>query len=273
MILRPPPCGGLFRSSPILCLGLRRVTVRAAGSSLEAEFYDFLSILAYRVWHVLGTSRRGQIAVFRALRLCMVWDFSSERECVELKRLVPAGYHIGLHIKDTTPLHRLLGYPASWVAHYTAQAYALRDPVVAWGLSEVGCLRWSAITLSDPFDILGQARAHGLVYGATVSTGPFDARTIGSVARPDRELTDEELAQAEVLITDLHRRLMPPRPLTPAQVEALRLIAKGHRYADAADALQISQSALKARITAARQHLRGRSTAEAIQRAASYDLL
>jgi hypothetical protein len=36
---------------------------------LEAEFYDFLSILAYRLWHVLGTSRRGQIAVFRALRL------------------------------------------------------------------------------------------------------------------------------------------------------------------------------------------------------------
>jgi len=47
-------------------------------------------------------------------------------------------------------------------------------------------LRWSAITLPDPFDILGQARAHGLVYGATVSTGPLDARTIGSVARPDR---------------------------------------------------------------------------------------
>ncbi|MDC1058615.1 autoinducer binding domain-containing protein [Planktomarina temperata] len=203
----------------------------------------------------------------------MVWDFSFERECVELKRLAPAGYHIGLHIKDTTPLHRLLDYPASWVAHYTAQAYVLRDLVVAWGLSEVGCLRWSAITLPDPFDILGQARAHGLVYGATVSTGSLDARTIGSVARPDRELTDEELAQAEVLITDLHRRLMPPRPLTPAQLEALRLIAKGYRYADAADALQISQSALKARITAARQHLRARTTAEAIQRAASYDLI
>jgi LuxR family transcriptional regulator len=56
-------------------------------------------------------------------------------------------------------------------------------------------------------------------------------------------------------------------------VEALRLIAKGYRYADAADALQISQSALKARITAARQYLRARTTAEAIQRAASYDLI
>ena len=187
----------------------------------------------------------------------MDWDFSAEHECAELKRLAPAGYHIALHIKDTTPLHRLLDYPTSWVAHYTAQAYGLRDPVVAWALSEIGSVRWSAITLPDPLDILGQAGAHGLVYGATVSTGPLDARTIGSLARSDRELTDQELARAEVIITQLHQRL----------------IAKGYRYADAAKALQISQSALKARITAARHHLRARTTAEAIQRAASYDLI
>ena len=71
----------------------------------------------------------------------------------------------------------------------------------------------------------------------------------------------------------LHRRVMPPRPLSTAQVEALRLIAKGYRYADAAGALQISQSALKARITAARQQLHARTTAEAIQRAASCNLI
>jgi LuxR family transcriptional regulator len=55
--------------------------------------------------------------------------------------LVPVGYDIALHIKDTTPLHRLLDYPDSWVAHYRAQVYGLRDPVVAWALSEVGSLR------------------------------------------------------------------------------------------------------------------------------------
>jgi hypothetical protein len=35
----------------------------------------------------------------------MDWDFSAKHECAELKRLAPAGYHIALHIKDTTPLH------------------------------------------------------------------------------------------------------------------------------------------------------------------------
>lgn len=91
-----------------------------------------------------------------------------------------------------------------------------------------------------------------MAYGATVSIGPLDARTIGSVARSEREFSDEELVRVELLITDLHRQVMLPRPLSTAQAEALRFIAKGYRYADAADALQISQSALKARITAAR---------------------
>jgi len=109
----------------------------------------------------------GQIAEVKGFAR-MVWDFSFEHECAELKQLAPVGYDIALHIKDTTPVHRLLDYPDSWVAHYRAQVYGLRDPVVAWALSEVGSLRWSAITLSDPFDILGQARAHGLAYRATV---------------------------------------------------------------------------------------------------------
>jgi hypothetical protein len=46
------------------------------------------------------------------------------------------------------------------------------------------------------------------------------------VARSDREFSDEELVWVELLITDLHRRVMPPRPLSTAQFEALRLIAK-----------------------------------------------
>ena len=82
----------------------------------------------------------------------------------------------------------------------------------------------------------------------------------------------KRLTLVEVFITDLHWQLMPPRPLTPAQVKALRLIGKGYLYTDAMDALQISQSALKAQITAARQYLRARNTAEAIQQAYSCDL-
>ncbi|MEL7177474.1 MAG: LuxR C-terminal-related transcriptional regulator, partial [Pseudomonadota bacterium] len=65
----------------------------------------------------------------------------------------------------------------------------------------------------------------------------------------------------------------PPENLTPAQIEALKLIAEGHRHAAAAAELNISESALKARLTSARQRLLARTTAEAIQRARDYRLL
>ena len=55
--------------------------------------------------------------------------------------------------------------------------------------------------------------------------------------------------------------------------EALGLIASGMRHADAAKKVNISQSALKARLTAARTKLLARTTAEAIQRAKDYRML
>ena len=65
----------------------------------------------------------------------------------------------------------------------------------------------------------------------------------------------------------LHEATDPPDSLTEAQKEALRLIADGHRHTAAAAKIGISESALKARLTSARDRLMARTTAEAIQRA------
>ncbi|MEM9437224.1 MAG: LuxR C-terminal-related transcriptional regulator, partial [Pseudomonadota bacterium] len=70
-----------------------------------------------------------------------------------------------------------------------------------------------------------------------------------------------------------HVLTQPPERLTEAQLTALRFIAEGERYAAAAAKLNISESALKARLTAARDKLFARTTAEAIQRAKDYGLL
>jgi LuxR family transcriptional regulator len=65
----------------------------------------------------------------------------------------------------------------------------------------------------------------------------------------------------------------PPTKLSKAQVDALRLIADGDRYAAAAAKLKISESALKARLNSVRQALLARTTAEAVQRARDYRLI
>lgn len=190
-----------------------------------------------------------------------------------LSNLAPAGFSAGLHIRFASPLIYVRTYDEAWTKVYDENAYALRDPLVFWGLGVKGHTRWSAIKLPDPFNILGQARSHGLVYGAVISCGPITSRSIIGMAHNEREFTDAEVAEAAKIVKNLHIAAEPPTELTPAQVEALRLLADGDRHAAAAAKLGISESAFKARLQSARVRLGARTTAQALKKAREYQLL
>ena len=199
--------------------------------------------------------------------------FGIETHLERLDQIAPNGFFFGLHIRHTLPLFTHQTYPSLWVNHYIREAYALRDPIIAWGLDRVGTCRWSEIDIPDPFNILGQAQEFGMNFGIAVSFGSLNSRTIATASRPDREFTDTEIASFADVIDALHTIYQPPESLTDAQTEALRRIAEGDRYAAAAAKLGISQSAFKARLTAARSSLQARTTVEAIQKARDYRLL
>ncbi len=188
-------------------------------------------------------------------------------ELKNLARIATGGYFIGLHIRFTSPLFTFQTYDQSWIDHYTENGFVLRDPMTAWGFSRTGWIRWSDPALLDPFGLFKEAAQYGLNFGMTVACGPIKSRTIASFARPDRELGDEEITKIERTVLRLHDLSEPPEALTEAQIEALKMIAGGDRFAAAAEKLGISESALKARITTARNRLMARTTAEAIQRA------
>lgn len=196
-----------------------------------------------------------------------------DRELQTLGEFAPAGYFLGLHIRFTSPLMSFTTYDPAWTEHYTNNGYVLRDPMTAWGFCTTGSTRWSNKKIPDPFGIFKEAASYGLRYGVTISCGPISSRTIASLARADREFLDEEIDQIEQLVFRLHDITEPPQKLTKAQIEALKCIAEGDRYAAAAAKLGISESALKARLTSARQRLMSRTTAEAIQRAKDYGLI
>lgn len=191
----------------------------------------------------------------------------------ELDALSPAGYFVGLHIRFSSPLMSFQTYDQAWLDHYTENGYVLRDPMTGWGFSTTGWIRWSDPGLLDPFGLFKEAAEYGLKHGLTVSCGPIKSRTISSFARADREFDDGEVETIVGIVHRLHEMSEPPHDLTKAQVEALRCIAGGDRHAAAAAKLGISESALKARITAARTRLMARTTAEAIQRAKDYRLM
>lgn len=194
-------------------------------------------------------------------------------ELHRLSLIAPAGYFVGLHIRFTAPLFTFQTYDQRWLDHYTEKGYVLRDPMVAWGFSKTGTIRWSDPELPDPFGLFAEAASFGLKFGCTISHGPINSRTIASFARDDREFEDREVAALQEIVLRMHDITEPPEELTKAQVEALRCIAGGDRHAAAAEKLGISESALKARITSARIRLMARTTAEAIQRAKDYRLI
>ena len=190
-----------------------------------------------------------------------------------LSKLAPSGLFYALHFRFALPLVHYFSFPQEWTDRYTEQAFALRDPVIAWGFGNTGTSRWSEITLPDPADILGQAKAFGMDYGFVVSVGTIKSRTIASGARSDREFTDAEIEKFAKIIETMHRLSEPPGSLTRAQIEALRLIEAGDRHTAAAAKLNISESALKARLASSRNALNARTTVEAIQIARNLKLL
>lgn len=191
----------------------------------------------------------------------------------ELGDQTPGGYFLGLHIRFAAPLMMFQTYNPLWSDHYSRNAYALRDPMLAWGISRTGATRWSEIDLPDPFGIMDEAAHFGLTYGVCISCGPMVSRTVGGIARNDREFTDEEIADATGIVLRLHHETQPPDHLTVAEKEALLVIASGERYAAGAARLGISESAIKARLSSARRKLFARTTAEALQRAKDYRLI
>jgi LuxR family transcriptional regulator len=198
---------------------------------------------------------------------------SLESGLSRLSKLAPQGYALGLHIRFASAHIMIQTYDPRWTEVYTQKGYMLCDPMVSWGFGNEGSVRWSGIGYPDPHNIFEQAKTFGLNFGIAVSYGPTSSRSIGGFARSDREYNDREIHEIQGIVQKLHVASTPPESLTTAERMALRLVAKGSRYAEAAAVLGISESALKARLRSARDRLFARTTAEAIQRAQEYKLL
>lgn len=190
-----------------------------------------------------------------------------------LETLAPAGYTAGVHIRFAAPLYLKSTYPEAWQELYADNSYALRDPLVFWGISKVGRTRWSEVALPDPFGVLRQAAEHGLPYGAVVSCGKITSRTIVGVARADREFTDAEIAEVEAAARDLHAQAAPPADLAPEEKAALRLVDGGRSPEVAATVMGMPRGELEGWLAAARDRLGVATTGEALDRARAFKMI
>ncbi len=188
-------------------------------------------------------------------------------------QLAPAGFAVLVRIRNGRPMHIENRYDAEWQSHYAKQSYYLRDPLIAWGLGNTGYISWDDPQIVDPAGVVEDAKAHGLNYGVTIATGCDEVRSFAGLARRDRPFAPAECRDAVKALERLHNDSTATLKLTEAQLEALRLVAAGERYTRAAALLDISESALKARLKSARQVLGARTVAEAVHAAKARGLL
>jgi LuxR family transcriptional regulator len=198
---------------------------------------------------------------------------------LDLGLLAPAGHYLALRVGFAFPMEEVQALPPAWVEIYTQQGYMLADPIVRWGYESEGpraAVRWSAIAAEDPRGVLETARSFGLRFGVAVAVRDEDAaglRSFARFARSDREFEDEEMALLLDYVWARHLALCPPRNITPAEIEALRLIKDGLRLKQIAYQLGVTEGAVKQRLKSARVKLDAKTGAEAISRASSFGLI
>jgi LuxR family transcriptional regulator len=117
----------------------------------------------------------------------------------------PAGFAIALHIRFTRPTYLFQTYAKRWMDRYSSAGLHVHDPLVRWGLQNVGRVRWSDLEAIDDMGVLEQAKDFGLMNGAAIALLVSGSRTIGGFARADREYDDGEIQELEELLLELHR--------------------------------------------------------------------
>lgn len=203
----------------------------------------------------------------------LVLDLRCQVIVAGIGALAPLGFGIALHVRCGRPILMWSTYCDAWRAHYRRHSYAMRDPAIIWGLRHTGVIAWADLEGAEQDCVLRQARAFGLMHGIVLSVGsPYD-RSIMGLARADRPFHAGEKAHALELLRKLHDETRSKAILTESQIEALRLVAGGMRYAAAAHALKISESAFKARLRSARSRFGAKTTAEVILHAQLCNLL
>lgn len=197
---------------------------------------------------------------------------SHEAVTVVLSFIGNAGFMVGLNLTLRGPEYFHSTFPKSWQQEYEDKNYLFIDPMVYWAMTKTGYKRWSEVPFAGATPVFRRAKHHGLPFGATLSTTKGHGRSLLSLARHDRDLTDEELSQGAELLDQLAVTTYGTQ-LSIEELETLRLASEGLAQKEIATALGVAEPTVKARLTKAKDKLGARNTTHAVRLAISSRLL
>lgn len=124
----------------------------------------------------------------------------------QVENLSSSGFAIAFHIRLTSPDFLFQTYPKDWIDIYSEKGYVMVDPIVRWGFTQTGAIRWSGLGDLDDQNILKQSLAYGMAYGVAIATETEGSRSVAGFARKDREYTDDEINVLTQHVQDLHEQ-------------------------------------------------------------------
>lgn len=140
----------------------------------------------------------------------------------QLTALCPGGYVVGLQIGFHAPDFLFQTYPVHWMERYAHEGLILNDPVVAWGMSNVGSRRWSDVPEAQDNSVMTRAASEGLIYGLVTGISGRTTRSVCTAARKDREFSAQEMASVAALFQDLHDITDGQEALSSSTCDTLR---------------------------------------------------
>lgn len=204
------------------------------------------------------------------------------RDAARIDEIAPAGWLFVHRYTWSGPVHLVNRYPYEWAEVYQNRHYAAGDPVFMWLslhtlLRNTRSTRWSELSkIGDPRKIMDKARKHGLNYGAALSykMPGYNELTFMSAARSDREMTTQEIGRLRYILIKWTKKIqISTERITPEEIETLELMVKGLDQNEISEALELSRSAVKKRLTSVMNKLNVKSRTAAVAEAVARKLI
>lgn len=155
-------------------------------------------------------------------------------------------------------------YSEEWKTEYHSKNLQFIDPTVWWSIRNTGDSRWSEIGYIDIGRVFKKARRHNINYGAIFSRLKNGKKSILSVSRYDRELTDTEMLLLSAQWDRMTNALITSANLSEGELQVLKMLRDGYNYPEISNALEVSVSGVKKRVAKSMHKLNAKTPTHAV---------